>query len=258
MLEQEEQRRIEERLLTDNEYFEELLVAEDELIDDYIEGALSEGERERFERFFLATLERQQKLSFARALKRHIALVGVTEPSRASDKEQNPGFWNRLIPATLYTQKPILGFSLAAVLIIVLGASWLIVNNQGLRNQAGRGSDIIAVSLPPGLVRGTGETKRVVITPGVSAVQLQLELARDDYQSYKAVVQTDEGNEVFTADKLKPETVAMGRVVTFDLPARLLSGGDFQVKLSGLASSGEPESVGKYYFRVAVADSKSQ
>jgi hypothetical protein len=258
LLEQDEQRQLEERLLSDTEYFEELLVAEDELVDEYIEGALSEGEREKFEHYFLATPERQRKLSFARALKNHITFVGVTEPSPASDKKRGLVFWDRLTPAALFPKKPIRGFSLAAVLIIVLGISWLIVKELGLQNRAGQGSNAIAVSLAPGRLRGTGETKRVVIAPDVSTVRLQLELAADQYQSYQAVVQTDEGSEVFASDKLKPEAAESERIVAFDLPASLLRSGDFQVKLRGLSDGGNLEDVGNYYFRVARVASQPQ
>jgi hypothetical protein len=256
LLGQQEQRQLEERLLSDNEYFEELLMSEDELIDDYLEGALSEPEREKFEHYFLATPERRQKVSFARTLKRYVMVAEVAESPALDASNQAPAFWNRLIPATLHMKQPALRFSLAALLIIFLGVSWLVVKNLSPQNRVGQGSNAIVVTLAPGMVRGAGELKRITLAPDVSTVQLQLELARDEYQSYQVVVQTVEGGEVFAADKLQPVTVARGRAVAFDLPARLLSSGDFQVKLSGLAASGEMENVGKYYFRVALEASQ--
>src|SRR5437588_450604 len=62
---------VEQKLLSDGEVFEELLVAEDEIIDDYASGRLDLEERADFEAHFLATPDRQQKLRFARALHRH-------------------------------------------------------------------------------------------------------------------------------------------------------------------------------------------
>jgi hypothetical protein len=251
MLGQEEQAQFEVQLLADGECFEELLVAEDELIDDYINGALSEPERQKFEHYFLASPERQQKIRFARTLKNYIAVAEVIE-APAADKNKGPGFWNRLISATLYGQGSMRRFSLAALLVIVLCASWVVIRNIGVQNPAGQGtgSTAIAVTLSPGVMRSAGEIKRIDITPDVSTVELQLELATDEYQSYHAVVQTDEGSEIITANRLEPKTIGAKRAVIVDLPARLLTGGDYQVKLSGLASGGALEDVGKYYFRV--------
>ena len=83
-------------------------------------------------------------------------------------------------------------------------------------------------------------------------MRLQLELARDEHQSYNAVVETDEGREVYAADKLKPESLANVRVITLGLRARLLVRGDYQVRLGGLDSGGQFEEVGKYHFRVVA------
>lgn len=65
---EEEQRRVEERLLRDNEYVELLRMIEDELIDDYARGALPALELRLFERQFLATPKRLNKLAAAKAL----------------------------------------------------------------------------------------------------------------------------------------------------------------------------------------------
>ncbi|HEX8187088.1 MAG TPA: hypothetical protein VF586_01975, partial [Pyrinomonadaceae bacterium] len=60
-------------MLTDSDYYEELLVCEEELIDQYLSGALHAEEREAFDRHFLATPERVRKLRFARALRGYVA-----------------------------------------------------------------------------------------------------------------------------------------------------------------------------------------
>ena len=70
---QEEQPQIEERLLTDSGFYEELLITEDDLIDEYLEGKLSPSEQRDFEEHFLSTPERQKKLRFAGALKKYVA-----------------------------------------------------------------------------------------------------------------------------------------------------------------------------------------
>ena len=71
-LSQEEQKQLEVRLLTDQQFLEELLMVEDDLIDDYLDDSLSEQEREKFEQHFLSTTERREELSFAKALRRYV------------------------------------------------------------------------------------------------------------------------------------------------------------------------------------------
>lgn len=258
-LEPEEQERLEKELLNDNEYLEELSAAEDELIDSYVRGDLSEPERTRFEQHFLAASERRQKLSFAEALHRYVKVSALAEVQPATFSGQRPLVWKRFIPASLHTQNPLLGLSLAAALVIVIfGASWLIIRNVWLHDQSREELDsaTLAITLRPGLERDTGEIKRVTIATGVSTVQLQLELSRDEYQSYHAVVETDDGREVLSADKLKSESVGNDRVVTLSFRARLLVRGDYQIKLSGLDPGGQFEEVGEYHFRVIATPSQ--
>jgi CHAT domain-containing protein len=68
--EESELRLIEERFLSDDLFFQELSMAEEELIDEYLSDELDKRERERFEKHFLSTPERRQQLRFARALHR--------------------------------------------------------------------------------------------------------------------------------------------------------------------------------------------
>src|SRR5882762_4306650 len=64
---------IEQQLILDENLFEELLVAEDEIIDAYLNGKLNADDRGAFERHFLATPERQEKLKFGRSFNRYLS-----------------------------------------------------------------------------------------------------------------------------------------------------------------------------------------
>ena len=65
--------RVEERLLTEEDYYEELLIIEDEVIDQYLTDELSSLEREAFEQHFLSTPERKRKLRFAQAFGKYVS-----------------------------------------------------------------------------------------------------------------------------------------------------------------------------------------
>src|SRR5438093_12067908 len=73
----DEQTRLEERLLRDDDFLKQIQIAEDELTDDYLHGALSNREQERFEKHFLSAPERRKKLKFSSAFKKYISDTAV-------------------------------------------------------------------------------------------------------------------------------------------------------------------------------------
>jgi CHAT domain-containing protein len=153
---------IEERLLTDDEYYEELLVEEDELIDQYVSDALSEVEQRQFEMHFLATPERHQKLRFARALKRVVSEASPVAPLESAQQSRQP-FW-----LWRWFHNPYLRAAAAAVIVIGLGFGvWrtffhisdadrgLIALNTAYRNQRPTEARITNLDYAPfGTVRG--------------------------------------------------------------------------------------------------------
>ena len=60
------------RLMLDDDYFEEILMQEEELIQDYVDGHLSADERQKFEKHFFISEERRRKIEFAKVLQRYI------------------------------------------------------------------------------------------------------------------------------------------------------------------------------------------
>ena len=63
---------IEQRILTDDAFHEEVEIVEEELLDRYAQGRISGEERLLFDRHFFASPLRKQKLTFARALQTKI------------------------------------------------------------------------------------------------------------------------------------------------------------------------------------------
>lgn len=91
-------REIEENLLTDDEFAEKLEIAENALVEEYIDGELTNSDRQLFTEFFLASPERKQKLRLTRNLRKYAA--GTKPVKEASEKKI--GFWDWLfLPATV-------------------------------------------------------------------------------------------------------------------------------------------------------------
>lgn len=85
------QQKVEERLLIEADLLEELEIDEDELIDEYLTQKLNAEERDCFERHFMATAEREQKLRFARALKRYVT---ASAPQEIPPPPASSALWN--------------------------------------------------------------------------------------------------------------------------------------------------------------------
>lgn len=258
-LEPERQRHVEEKLLAEGKYLEELLMAEDELIDNYLAGSLSQSEQAKFDDHFLLTSERQQKLRFAKTFRQYVANAANAESPDSVDHIPHAALSRQLLPSFLQALNPLTRFPLAAALLLTVIFSSLLISNytlqragdtQEMASDTGQASSTILVALTPGLVRDAGELKRVNIPPGAGRVQFRLESASDGYNNYRAILLA-EGREILTLDQLKAEASDGAKAVTLVLPARLLTQGDFQLKLSGQTAGGEFEDVNGYSFRVS-------
>lgn len=109
---------------------------------------------------------------------------------------------------------------------------------------------IATAVLMPGALRDGGDMARVTLPKGGrDIVRLQLTLESNEAGTYRAEVLTAEGQPVSIAGKLKASNTNGEAKVIFDVPARLLKAGDYQIKLSRRAAGGSIEGVGRYYFR---------
>ena len=109
---------------------------------------------------------------------------------------------------------------------------------------------IATAVLMPGALRDGGNMPRLTLPKGGrDIVRLQLTLESNEVGTYRAELLTAEGQPVSIAGKLKVSNTNEAAKVIFDVPARLLKVGDYQVKLSRRAASRAIEGVGLYYFR---------
>jgi hypothetical protein len=107
----------------------------------------------------------------------------------------------------------------------------------------------ITFMLTPDLVRGAGETKRLIIPQRADLVRLQIVADQNDYKSYRAVLETVDGKRIWSSGLLQARSNRFGKLVTLRLPARLFTRGDYILTFSGL-NDGGLENVGEYYFNV--------
>jgi hypothetical protein len=245
---------LEERILSEPDVYEELLLTEEELIDQYVAGSLTGLEQQQFETNFLTTSERQKHLQFARHLKRymnsHAVLVALEEPSYVAHHYEVPAAKaGSFFSGARLTRRPMIGVSVAVVAFaVILFLCWHV--RKGAEHVGNTSASVATVvPLTPGSTRSVGATvTRVQIPPKGSDVKLELE-TNTNYQHYKSEL-LRENNSLKTIGELRVEAKGEQHVVPLVIPGELLGPGDYQVRLSGVLDSGADEFIDNYSFRV--------
>jgi hypothetical protein len=191
----EECTRVEERLLVDHEYFEQLLVEEDELIDDYLHGGLTGTEKEHFKRVFLAAPERRERLNFARALERYF--------DRPSTDDRQHGSWFRLFDWVIVLMrrqvKLVYAGAMVAAAVVVTLIAYQPFNDQRQAATGSRQEDVAAV-----------QAERDELKKQLGAKQDELKRAEEQLARFKA---SDRSEVSAGGQKPQSSTIAQPAIV---------------------------------------------
>ena len=248
-LDEEARQGVERRLMAEEELFEELLVVEEELTDQYLNEELSADERRGFEGYFLSTPERRRKLRFAKAFGRYVsgkksgafAVDDVSRPRRRSADvstfgERARAFWRAQGPA-------LRAAATFAAFVLVIGAAWL-----ALRTPAPR--TFVAVSLSPSAsTRGTDERPPVVrLVDDADDVRATLTLPGGAPEGSRFAVELED--ERSTLGRFEAERVD-ARTVSVVIPASRLARGQYALKVFETGAGGAGRRIpGTYLFNV--------
>ncbi len=129
----EEQSQIEQRLLTDEDYFNELLRTEEELTDEYVRGELQQGEKEKFELHFVNNPERRDQVEFAKDLNRYLSTETIKPALLSACDEPQP--WGTWLPFASLGGRAAIGAALCAMLLLATGSVLLWRETLQLRSQ---------------------------------------------------------------------------------------------------------------------------
>lgn len=262
-LDEGERRSVEERLITDPEYLKEVLIVESELMEEYLDGVLPERDKEGFVEHVLATERQVEKLRIAKALSASIRVDAAANSPPAAKKISHPFSPKRLLSNLSHMRSWGVRLSVSAiVLLIVFGVLMIIhrrrsleyqvaeLNTQEYLDAKGIFHGFMIGPLRTGLFRDEEEVNKFVIPETESLVQLRLQIGAGDYQAFQAALQTDENKEVLTINDLKDKRIGEQRLVIIYLPTKVLTPGDYQLRLSGLTQNNQPEYIGRYTFRI--------
>ena len=250
-LDSERKTQFEETILSEPGTYEELLIVEEELIDQYVAGGLSKLEREQFETHFLTTAERQKNLRFGQLLRRYVNSQYDFSTAAPHVSQSAPAKKSSMFAVSPAGGRPLLAFCVAGVMLVgTVLFGWIAFRRSPLRSVQWSAEPVVVVTLAPGsITTGSGTTKQVAVPPKGVNLKLELELKNASFRNYRFEL-FRENKSLQARGNLGVEAKGQQYVVPLTITGEVLSPGDYQVKLSGVSESGADEFIQNYSFRV--------
>jgi len=246
---------VEDRLLADQAFFEQVEAVEAEVCDDYVAGRLGAAERLAFTARLADSERLQRRVAFARGL-------AASAPQAA---RMAPWWWA----------------AAAALIVATAGTVWFARDRTRPSGTIASGS-VPGATIPPPViatpapgsgpprvtpappavlatitlfgpvVRDAREVPVLSIPAGEGPVRVEVALQEGDvFPAYRAEITSHAGASVFAADRLAPSTSASDsrRTVAIELAADRLPNGTYQVTVYGVRGADAVRLV-TYGFRV--------
>ncbi len=222
-----EQQQIEERLMVEEDLFEELEISKGELVEEYCSHELSREESQWFENNFLASPEGKESYALAMTL----GHLGGPHPS--------PNFFERL-QDLLRQRKWLLAPASAAAVLVIVAAIFL---------SRPAGQTVVGPTLASNILnreQGSLPTK-VTIPANAGELKFRLLLPRNESAGANYRAELDNKTEIKPVKILDHDREGVSVVV----PVRQLPRGEYSLKLVAITSEGvEREIPGDYLFIV--------
>lgn len=258
---------IEERMFSDEAYLEQIELAEDELIEEYLDNRLSATDGARFQRHFLESQSRRSRVELSRELRK------MFEPKLPVRRASAPVWalaaaavisvtfvgwlWTRssLDKRTVESRSPASKQQITTLEDVRrLEGQWRAersraaeLEKQLYELRAGNSSKVapmLSFVLRPGVLRGEG-AKKVPIRDGPSVVSFQLESdTHPQYRRLRVMLNRAQTREVWSYE------LPAKWPVTVTLPTSVLHDGQYLLTLSGLDDGGEDVVLHDYPFEV--------
>jgi hypothetical protein len=257
---------IDEKILTEPDFFDRILLVEQEILEDFVAGRLRGEERVRVERIYSLPANRE-KLDFAAALYKTAEKHRRNAPGVFPAEEILSPSAQPLLPKTSFSWLNWRYLIPAAAVFIIISGICLLAWQTFLSERAAHERELsrlnrTAASQPEDsgkfrailLQADSGRTPdlmpKVPISADNEVIRFQLGLINDASESYKATFLDDRGNEMFSVSDIKSQRKSDGTFVDVLVPANFLRPGDFQINLQGQTAAGAPTKVGSFTFRV--------
>jgi anti-sigma-K factor RskA len=280
LLPAEDADRIDEASIVDDDMAARLRRVEDDLVDAYVRGELSNGTAARFEAYYLSSPLRRERVRFARTF--------VPAVDRATVNAQRPR-WRPRLPTWL---SPL---AVAAALLLVTSGTMLVETlrlSRGLsiaqsdraaverhaqeleaqlagakaataratteveraREAITGAQEPIAISLVLApQTRAAGSVPALTLPPRGDVVRFELQLESADLARYGVELRDPAANRIAWRGTVTLAKASAGqRSVYVAVPARLLKPQHYSIDLTGRGADGRSQIMGSYAFEVAA------
>ena len=279
-LTEEKREEVEQLVLSESDTREKLSMAEDDLIEDYLEGSLTEEDSQKFLNQFLAIPHQRNKLRLAKSLRRVAKedLRSVTQPVEVEakptvDAPVSIDEFKERKRRSLLRYAPI-----AAVVIVafVLGVVWFANYRRNVAREArraaieselgelnARGQDLpsdqkLILIVPPLTTRSVVAN----VSPNFKGQLLELWLLPNNkgVAKYSALLQKVGSEDQYEIRNLQLQDHGASKAVRLWIPINFVQPGSYRVQLRALAQDGSVADTSEHSFEIQglVANSPSK
>ena len=251
--------RVEDLFLTNAGVRERVLVAEQDLIEEYLEDSLTIPDRERFVSLYTKTPEQRQKIKITELIKR----VAAAERRSVQIIPAQMSVWNRLRARLRLRRALMAPIAIILLIAIAIVAVWL--NSRTGRRSAIEEelvqlnapaslrevpAQMVSLELSPVTVRSAESVAELKTSADTQLVELRLPWnQKEHYSTYQASIQRLGGGQSYVLPPLTAESNGK-YVVRLRLPVHLLHRGQYQIQLSGIGPNGVAGFAEEYQFTV--------
>lgn len=239
-LDEDEQQKVEERLMVEDDFYDEFEASKGELVEQYCAGEFSKSERDWFESHYLASEEGRQQYTLA------VTLDSKRPTPQPQPVEPQSTWFERV--TLFFKQHPWSLASTTALVLVLMVAGLLLWRGAALFRHNGPpfvGGTLTSKTLNR---EGGGDLpKRITLPADASALTLRLLLPQSATTgaTYRANLDT--------RTDMKPVKVIASDAesVTVEVPASLLRAGEFGLTLTAINSDGTEQKIpGQYLFNI--------
>ena len=254
----EERVRIESLVITNALTKERVCAAEEDLLEDYFEDALSTFDRERFRAQYAYSDHLQRRLEVTRDIRNWA--IGVQKGKGTSSGTQTSN-WSLVFTSFLLKPTRVLPM-VATVIAIVIAGLWLNQKielrdrqlaiekeiarlNASTSNQQG----VFSLTLRPVTLRSAETQTELVMQPNIQIVELRLLWNySESYPTYQAVLKRTGDTQSLIVPNLHAEMDR--KAILLKLPPQILTNGTYQVELTSIMSDGQSGPTEEFQFSV--------
>lgn len=257
-LEEKASEEISLRIIDDGSFEDEMVIAENALIEDFLEGSLSADEIKLFHSNLLICDDRKSQLEEIALLKNYARRSLQEKNIAANDEDSSSGLWEKLKTIFPFGLNPQTAILTILIVCALAGIAWrVILYDSGVEltqlekefsviNQKDLGSapefaGLTSIGLIQGTFRDSNTTGKLELAKLTDVIIFRLALPFEAAEKEVLKAQVVKNQEtIFTQNEARIYKNQSGQRVLLAVPKSILQKGQFQIKLENPTLSASP------------------